>query len=157
MIMFGDLRHGGWAERVTGPDLEGPAAEKMIMNPARRRVATSGDAMARVREKYGRGVAGLPLGLRILITIGACIPAGYWFVTSIFTPPPGTALTLAIGVLFASPLYMLIPALWQRTEESVRSEWYDRRVQKHLEVELGVRELEPRVHLDPTRPIPRRW
>ncbi|MFN8145838.1 MAG: hypothetical protein U0R76_00120 [Candidatus Nanopelagicales bacterium] len=142
---------------MTGPDLEGSAAEKMIMNPARRRVATSGDAMARVREKYGRGVAGLPLGLRVGLTVALCLPSAFWFATSLVTGPPWTALTLAIAVLFAAPLYLLLPTLWQRTEESIRDEWHERRVQKHLEVEMGVRELEPRVHLDPTRPIPRRW
>ncbi len=55
------------------------------------------------------------------------------------------------------PASVVIPRFWERTEESVRSDWRDRRVQRHLELEMGLRELEPRVHLDPTRPVPLRW
>jgi hypothetical protein len=113
--------------------------------------------MTRMREKYGSGVVGLPLWLRIVATMGACAPSAFWFATSLVTEPPWTALTLACGVLLAFPVYLIVPRLWERTEESVRSDWTARRVQKWLELEIGVRELTPRVDHDPDRPIPRRW
>jgi hypothetical protein len=113
--------------------------------------------MAGMREKYGRGVAGLPFGMRVAVTVAMCLPSAFWFATSLVTGPPWTALTLAIGVLLAAPLYLLLPALWQPSEEHLRAEWYERRLQKNLEVALGTRELDPRVDLDPHRPIPKRW
>lgn len=129
----------------------------MIMGPVRAVVMTSGDAMASMREKYGRGVVGMPLGLRVVATAALCLPSAFWLATSLVTGPPWTALTLAIAVLFAMPPYMFLPSVWERTEESVRSDWRSRRLQKHLEVELGARELPARVDLDPDRSLPKRW
>lgn len=62
-----------------------------------------------------------------------------------------------MAVFFATPAVILIPRFWESTEESHRSSWHERRVQQRLEIEMGIRELEPRVDLDPERRLPRRW
>lgn len=113
--------------------------------------------MAQVREKYGRGVVGLPFWVRVVGTLLLVVPSLFWFATSVVTGPPWTALTLAIAVLLGWPAYVFVPRLWERTEESVRADWHAHRLQKHLELEMGLRGTTPRVDHDPERPLPKRW
>ena len=152
-------RGRGWAERVTGCGLTLSGAEKMIMNPPVEGsvVTTSGDAMARMVDKYSSGVAGLPFWMRSTLTGSLLVPVLFWGYLTVVTSPPVNGIPFLMAVFFAWPASVVIPRFWERTEESVRSDWREQRVEKHLELELGLCELEPRVHLDPTRPIPRRW
>ena len=95
--------------------------------------------------------------MRSTLTGSLLVPVLFWGYLTVVTSPPVNGIPFLMAVFFAWPASVVIPRFWERTEESVRSDWREQRVEKHLELELGLCELEPRVHLDPTRPIPRRW
>lgn len=96
--------------------------------------------MAGMREKYGNGVNGLPHWLRLVLSGVVLAPSGYFVVVTVIAlakqSPLLAAATFAFAVLFGAPCYLLLPALWQPTEESVRGDWHDASVERRLAFEL---------------------
>ena len=62
----------------------------------------------------------------------------------------------AFAVLSAFPAYVLVPALWVRTDESVKQDWGARELERRLRLELDGPEADDHPSLRDREP-PTRW
>jgi hypothetical protein len=110
------------------------------------------------RERHGSSVRGLPYALRVAFTVVLLLPGSFFLLATFTTAGEWKALTLAITVLFGVlPAYLVLPSVWERSEESVRDEWRANRLERRLDVELGTVERAPLQSLHEREQPPSRW
>lgn len=113
--------------------------------------------MATFKDRYGSSVRGLPLWLRVAITVPLLVPVALGLLAAL-TPGIGEwrALGVIVVVLGSVPAYMLLPSVWERTDESVAQDWEARRLQQSLQSEIDGTPEEP-LGIADREPPPTRW
>jgi hypothetical protein len=96
--------------------------------------------------------------VRVAFTVVLLLPGSFFLLATFTTAGEWKALTLALAILFGMlPAYLVLPSVWERSEESVRDEWRAGRLERRLDLELGTHERAPLQSLHEREQPPSRW